>query len=49
MCGAVLVAAVLGNLAADMIISNNIIEDSRSYWIHELSRDRWQVTALEFA
>jgi spore coat protein H len=38
------VEAYLGNLAADMLISNNYIEDARSYWIHELSRDRWQYT-----
>jgi spore coat protein H len=36
--------AYLGNLAADALISNNIIEDSRSYWIHEHLRDRWQYT-----
>lgn len=36
------VEAYLGNLAADMLISNNIIEDSRSYWVHETIRDRWQ-------
>jgi spore coat protein H len=35
------VEAYLGNLAADAIISNHIIEDSRSYWIHELHSDRW--------
>jgi spore coat protein H len=33
--------AYLGNLAADALISNNVIEDSRSYWIHELQRDVW--------
>jgi len=33
--------AYLGNLAADALISNNIIEDSRSYWIHEHQRDVW--------
>lgn len=38
------VEAYLGNLAADMLISNNIIEDSRSYWIHEPEKDRWQYT-----
>jgi len=36
------VEAYLGNLAADALISNNIIEDSRSYWIHEHLKDRWQ-------
>jgi spore coat protein H len=41
---AVDVEAYLGNLAADMIISNNIVEDSRSYWVHELGKDRWQYT-----
>jgi len=35
------VEAYLGNLAADALISNNIIEDSRSYWVHELHADRW--------
>jgi spore coat protein H len=34
--------AYLGNLAADALISNNIIEDSRSYWIHEHVKDRWE-------
>ncbi|HLL01822.1 MAG TPA: CotH kinase family protein [Myxococcaceae bacterium] len=38
------VEAYLGNLAADMLISNNIVEDSRSYWVHELYKDRWQYT-----
>jgi spore coat protein H len=38
------VEAYLGNLAADMLISNNVIEDSRSYWIHEPRADRWQYT-----
>jgi spore coat protein H len=38
------VEAYLGNLAADMLISNNIIEDSRSYWVHEHVKDRWQYT-----
>lgn len=33
--------AYLGNLAADALISNNIIEDSGSYWVHELGADRW--------
>jgi spore coat protein H len=32
----------LGTLAVDVLISNNILEDSRSYWIHEHLRDRWQ-------
>ncbi|MDY7232374.1 CotH kinase family protein [Hyalangium rubrum] len=36
------VEAYLGNLAADMLISNNIVEDSRSYWVHEHGKDRWQ-------
>ncbi|WP_224362530.1 CotH kinase family protein [Hyalangium versicolor] len=35
------VEAYLGNLAADALISNNVIEDSRSYWIHEHQKDRW--------
>ncbi len=38
------VEAYLGNLAADALISNNIVEDSRSYWIHEHQKDRWQYT-----
>ncbi len=38
------VEAYLGNLAADALISNNIIEDSKSYWIHEHQKDRWQYT-----
>ncbi len=38
------VEAYLGNLAADMLISNNIIEDARGYWVHELVKDRWQYT-----
>jgi spore coat protein H len=38
------VEAYLGNLAADALISNNIIEDSKSYWIHEHLKDRWQYT-----
>jgi spore coat protein H len=33
--------AYLGNLAVDALVSNNVIEDSRSYWIHEHGRDRW--------
>ncbi len=33
--------AYLGNLAADALISNNLIEDARAFWIHELHRDRW--------
>jgi spore coat protein H len=33
--------AYLGNLAADALISNTIIEDSRSYWVHEHQRDVW--------
>ncbi len=36
------VEGYLGNLVGDMLISNNIIEDSRSYWVHELVKDRWQ-------
>ncbi|MBZ4417906.1 CotH kinase family protein [Myxococcus sp. RHSTA-1-4] len=35
------VEAYLGNLAADALISNNLIEDSRSFWVHELHADRW--------
>ncbi|MET0405804.1 MAG: CotH kinase family protein [Cystobacter sp.] len=38
------VEAYLGNLAADMLISNNIVEDARGYWVHELKADRWQYT-----
>jgi spore coat protein H len=38
------IEAYLGNLAADMLISNNIIEDARGYWVHELVKDRWQYT-----
>jgi spore coat protein H len=38
------VEAYLGNLAADILISNNVIEDSRSYWVHEHNKDRWQYT-----
>ena len=33
--------AYLGNLAADALISNIVIEDSRSYWVHELAKDSW--------
>ncbi|HEX8819294.1 MAG TPA: CotH kinase family protein [Archangium sp.] len=33
--------AYLGNLAADALISNSIVEDSRSYWVHELQSDVW--------
>lgn len=36
------IEAYLGNLAADALISNNIIEDSRSYWVHEHTKDRWE-------
>lgn len=35
------VEAYLGNLAADALISNAVVEDSRSYWIHGLKSDRW--------
>jgi spore coat protein H len=38
------VEAYLGNLAADMIISNNIIEDARGYWVHQHNKDVWQYT-----
>ncbi len=38
------VESYLGNLAADALISNNIIEDSRSFWVHEPLKDRWQYT-----
>jgi len=38
------VEAYLGNLVADMLISNNYIEDARGYWIHETVKDRWQYT-----
>ena len=33
--------AYLGNLAGDALISNFILEDARSYWVHELGRDLW--------
>ncbi|WP_224244835.1 CotH kinase family protein [Hyalangium gracile] len=36
------VEAYLGNLAVDALISNNVIEDARGYWIHEHQKDRWQ-------
>ncbi|WP_240487128.1 CotH kinase family protein [Hyalangium minutum] len=32
----------LGNMVADALISNNVIEDSKSYWIHEHTKDRWE-------
>jgi spore coat protein H len=35
------VEAYLGNLALDALISNNIVEDSRSYWVHEHRKDQW--------
>ncbi|WP_163991923.1 CotH kinase family protein [Pyxidicoccus caerfyrddinensis] len=35
------VEAYLGNLAADALISNTLIEDSRGYWVHALHADRW--------
>lgn len=35
------VEAYLGNLAADMLVSNALIEDSRSFWVHALHADRW--------
>ncbi|QSQ22229.1 CotH kinase family protein [Pyxidicoccus parkwayensis] len=35
------VEAYLGNLAADLLISNSLIEDSRSFWVHALHADRW--------
>jgi spore coat protein H len=35
------VEAYLGNLAADALISNNFVEDSRGFWVHELHADRW--------
>jgi spore coat protein H len=35
------VEAYLGNLAADALISNHLLEDSRSFWVHELHADRW--------
>ena len=33
--------AYLGNLAADELIANTVIEDARGYWVHELHRDVW--------
>lgn len=33
--------AYLGNLAADELIANTVIEDARAYWVHELHRDVW--------
>lgn len=33
--------AYLGNLAADALISNVLVEDSRSYWVHEAAKDEW--------
>ncbi|WP_232293309.1 CotH kinase family protein [Stigmatella aurantiaca] len=35
------VEAYLGNLAMDALISNNVVEDSRSYWVHEHLKDQW--------
>jgi spore coat protein H len=35
------VEAYLGNLAADALISNAVIEDARGYWVHELHADQW--------
>ncbi|WP_253910675.1 CotH kinase family protein, partial [Pyxidicoccus fallax] len=35
------VEAYLGNLATDALISNQLIEDARGYWVHELHADRW--------
>ncbi|WP_426755540.1 CotH kinase family protein [Myxococcus sp. Y35] len=35
------VEAYLGNLVADALISNSLIEDSGSFWIHEPQADRW--------
>ncbi|ATB50965.1 spore coat protein CotH [Corallococcus macrosporus DSM 14697] len=35
------VEAYLGNLVADALISNSLIEDSGSFWIHEPQTDRW--------
>jgi spore coat protein H len=34
--------AYLANLAVDALVSNFLVEDSRSYWIHELEADRWR-------
>jgi spore coat protein H len=31
----------LGNLVGDALISNAVVEDSRSYWIRERGTDRW--------
>jgi spore coat protein H len=33
--------AYLGNLAADELIANTVLEDARAYWVHELHRDLW--------
>jgi spore coat protein H len=33
--------AYLGTLAVDALVSNNLLEDSGAYLIHELARDRW--------
>ncbi|WP_277957292.1 MULTISPECIES: CotH kinase family protein [Anaeromyxobacter] len=33
--------AYLGNLAADELIANTVLEDARAYWVHELHRDVW--------
>ncbi|NVI97256.1 CotH kinase family protein [Myxococcus sp. AM009] len=35
------VEAYLGNLVADALISNSLVEDSGSFWIHEPQTDRW--------
>jgi spore coat protein H len=35
------VEAYLGNLVGDALISNAVVEDSRSYWIRERGTDRW--------
>jgi spore coat protein H len=33
--------AYLGNLVADELIANTVLEDARGYWLHELHRDVW--------
>lgn len=33
--------AYLGTLAVDALVSNNLLEDSGAFLVHELARDRW--------
>ncbi|WP_242345268.1 CotH kinase family protein [Anaeromyxobacter terrae] len=33
--------AYLGNLAANELIANTVLEDARAYWVHELHGDLW--------